>query len=63
MRWYHWVVIAAIALCILEDLLVVRIPKWKKRRDSHIRAKELARFNIGVAFRGARPVDKNRFLS
>lgn len=50
-------------LIFVADDFVGRYSHWRKKRDLHIRAKELARFNIGVAFRGARAVDKNRFLS
>lgn len=57
MRWYHWVLIGAIVL-YLADLAVGRFLDWRNRRDSHIRAKDLARWNM-AGFRGAR----DRFLS
>jgi len=35
---------------------------WRKRRDTHITAERMRRWNV-TAFRGARYVDKNRWLS
>jgi hypothetical protein len=61
MRWYHWVILAVVAI-FTADWAWAHYEIWRKRRDLHIRAKDLQRFNM-TAFRGARRVDKNRFLS
>lgn len=54
---------AILAVAILAvDWAIGTYAKWHKRRALHIRAKDLARFNIG-AFRGARKFDDPRWPS
>ena len=55
-----WCLGLALALYALDNL-AGRFLEWRKRRDLHIKAKDLARFNIGVAFRGARKFDDPRW--
>jgi hypothetical protein len=61
MKWYHWVLIAAVVLLVADDFLG-RLLAWRKRRETHITAERMRKWNV-TAFRGARAVDKNRWLS
>jgi hypothetical protein len=62
MKWYHWVLIAAVVLLVADDFIGRRLLAWRKRRETHITAERMRKWNV-TAFRGARAVDKNRWLS
>jgi len=59
MRWFHWVLLAAI-VTYLADLACGVFLDWQKRRDAHIKAALLNRYNL-AAFRGARKFDDPRW--
>lgn len=47
-----WCFGISLSLLVLDNL-AGRYLDWRKKRDAHIRAKDLARFNL-IAFRGAK---------
>jgi hypothetical protein len=52
MRWYHWVLIAVVAIFV-ADWAWAHYGIWRKKRDAFIRNERLNRYNM-AAFRGTR---------
>jgi hypothetical protein len=59
MRWYHYVLLGAVAIYAV-DLAIGHFLEWRKRRDALIRNEQLNRYNV-AAFRGTRKFDDPRW--